>query len=34
MKERAGKRWVLGRLWGFGAAAALAGDAFPKIAES
>src|SRR5439155_647891 len=32
--ERAGKRWALGRVWGFGVAAALAGDGFPKIAES
>jgi hypothetical protein len=33
-KEPAGKRRAVGRLWGFGVAAALAGDGFPKIAES
>ena len=33
-KEPAGKRRGLGRLWGFGVAAALLGDGFVRIAES
>jgi hypothetical protein len=32
--EPAGKRRVLALLWGFGMAAALAGDGFAKIAKS
>jgi hypothetical protein len=34
MKEPAGERRAVGRLWGFDAAAALRGDSFPKIAVS
>src|SRR5260370_9087667 len=32
MKEPAGKRRAVGRLWGFGVAAALAGGGLPRIA--
>ena len=32
MKEPAGKRRAVGRLWGFGVAAASAGDGLPRIA--
>ena len=34
MKEPAGERRAVGRLWGFDAAVALRGDSFPKIAVS
>ena len=34
MNEPAGERRAVGRLWGFGRAAALAGDGFAEIGES
>jgi hypothetical protein len=34
MKEPAGERRAVGRLWGFDVAAGLAGDGFAKIAGS